>query len=792
MFTYTFIDNEKKHVDAVLKAMETNGEINRTIIQGIFVGPARSGKNCLMNRLLQRIPSRVSPSTGVADSVIQVSCGTKGESVSPAVAQIDGSTWTVMDDDDQAVDFMQIVAKNEGQISNRSLCTMESSKPILFQTYSVENSHKVAEEGVAENITPGDLFVDHVIPSVAISPDTPKSIFSNAIKKKGLSDSLMRVKKSLYLTNTGGQVEFQDVLPLLVSGPSIFFYTFRLDKDLNDKYEVCYAYSDDTESLYMSSLTTLEGIIQTLASIDAMITYIYQGHQKRKVKPKVFFIGTHKDKLDRHLREETLKSINQKLWDAVSPFRRVIEFASKEWLIFTVNNFSESDSDFHAIRLRVHSLMNRKHYIMTFPVNWLAFGFILKRLKAQIITFDQCFNELAKQNGINTKEELKEVLYFLHSRTGIIRYFPYSGIDSIVIIHPQFLFDKVTELIIGTFTLENTDHDIQENFKCNGIFSLADLQDITDTDPLFSHNLFGKMLETLRIAAPFTENGDRKYFLPCVLGHADHAQVKESNTSVPILLVAFKCGYCPKGVPCALIKYLMTNEMNSSFLWDLIPDEIFRDQASFLVGPYDTVVLRNCTTHIEIVCIPDLQFNQRKITVKETCSEVRKAIEAGVSQVLCDMFYVETQLFFTFPCVLQNCNRHPAQLLYHEHEPTTLYCKKLKERFPLPKNHEIWCLGTLPSIQPTEKLEKIIEQLSGYASEWYVIGIQLGFSPDELDNLKASPILQEEAPQSWLKDMLYKWFHSCDSTAKANLDDLKTALASQLVNLGAVAQDLNF
>ena len=34
---------------------------------------------------------------------------------------------------------------------------------------------------------------------------------------------------SLYLTKTGGQMEFQEVLPLLVSGPSVFFFTFRLD-----------------------------------------------------------------------------------------------------------------------------------------------------------------------------------------------------------------------------------------------------------------------------------------------------------------------------------------------------------------------------------------------------------------------------------------------------------------------------------------------------------------------------------------------------------------------------------
>ena len=46
--------------------------LDHTIVHGVFVGPARSGKNSLMERLLGRMPSSVSPSTGVAESVVQV------------------------------------------------------------------------------------------------------------------------------------------------------------------------------------------------------------------------------------------------------------------------------------------------------------------------------------------------------------------------------------------------------------------------------------------------------------------------------------------------------------------------------------------------------------------------------------------------------------------------------------------------------------------------------------------------------------------------------------------------
>ena len=37
---------------------------------------------------------------------------------------------------------------------------------------------------------------------------------------------------------------------------------------------------------------------------------------------------------------------------------------------------------------------------------------------------------------------------------GVIRYFRYDNVSEIVIIDPQHLFDKITELIVKTFTFD--------------------------------------------------------------------------------------------------------------------------------------------------------------------------------------------------------------------------------------------------------------------------------------------------------------------------------------------------
>ena len=89
--------------------------------------------------------------------------------------------------------------------------------------------------------------------------DTPLEILIGAIQNKGL-DALQKyfdTSWSLCLSNTGGQIEFQEILPLLVSGPCVFFYTFRLDHDLNEHYIIEYELSDGIQNQNHTSQPSL-------------------------------------------------------------------------------------------------------------------------------------------------------------------------------------------------------------------------------------------------------------------------------------------------------------------------------------------------------------------------------------------------------------------------------------------------------------------------------------------------------------------------------------------------------
>ena len=106
---------------------------------------------------------------------------------------------------------------------------------------------------------------------------------------------------------------------------------------------------------------------------------------------------------------------------------------------------------------------------------------------------------------------------------GVIRYFQQDELNQIVFLDPQVLFDKVTELIMSTFTFEKAGIHVENIFN-KGIFYFSDLEEQLCADPLLSPSQFAKLLEHLRIAAPFNENESLKYFFPCAIAHAQKPQ----------------------------------------------------------------------------------------------------------------------------------------------------------------------------------------------------------------------------------------------------------------------------
>ena len=832
-------NEQKQHLIAIENAIRDRGQLDHTLVHGVFVGPPRSGKDSLMKRLLGEQITNDSPSTGVAENVVHV----KVEESSTFAATVDQSNWARLAYDEEAVHLMKTASNKNSNVSHLPK-EFSDEKGVAGSTDLVlkeieKTAQQTQEKSAQNNTTSGEesLTLQFMSPLEEIfqSPEhpelqasrqhkSPMEIFKEALKSKGLEGLKKQLLKSwsLYLTNTGGQMEFQELLPLLVSGPSIFFITFQLHKDLNQHFSVEYELpSGESSKSYQSSLSILESILQTLSSISAMGTYVYKDLQRKvaPLRPKVFIIGTHKDLLNKKTAAIDIKSIDQYLQAVIKPtshYREgIIQFASESQMIFAVNNHDPNDSDFKRIRTAVEKVVETGDYRMRSPAHWMIYSLVVRQLQNRIESYDECF-AIAKECGIRDTNEFNEALHFIHTKMGLIRYFPHEDLKDLIIVDPQILFEKVTELIVETFTFEkHCNFSNVEMFKNMGIFNLSDFTRISSqTGQNLTAPLFAQLLEHLRIAARFQQNGETKYFLPCVLTHAQ-AKQSDDTSILPPLIVAFQCGYCPKGLFGTLITYLISNEMQSDFEWEFDTEKIYRDEVCFQVGPYDTVTIRFLPTHLEITCVDSNPKVVRINCTKESiCQEVFQSVENGIKAVTSAIKYINAQHSFTFYCTSESCSEesHPAKLKKLKGKSCSLRCERLKQCFPLPSGYDKWQLDSSPQISEPAKgtasvphhiesctrLEKehhaqLFEQLSRCAAKWRIIGIYLGFHDDELHIIAAMPSLFHEGTGGYLREMLsnfLEWAPGDQRGSKqyATLEALKTAVDK--AGLGATAADL--
>ena len=707
------------------ESIRQRGTIDHTIAHGVIVGPGRSGKNSLMNRLMGEgplDPDTVSPSTGVLESIVKVEV----KKLCTVAAAVSNLNWKRLDYDEEALELIMTTAKSHSTTDYITASIIddyqqEPTTDVIFDntdatvtpdTGQTQNAaKKTREESVltvpmkskSEQISSNEMSMARHSPYSDHDTDSyqrPLDIFKRAVELRRM-DALrehLESSWSLYLTNTGGQMEFQELLPLLVCGPSVFFITFPLNKDLNKHYTVRYQHTDSSEETYLSPSTLMDEILQTLATIATLDT---TGPQHNvKLKPKVFFVGTHKDKLPQSITEESIQEIDQQLQEKIkltSLFRQdSIEFAlPPRQLMFTVNNLAKDDEDFQKIRSALQKCVElTREFTIKCPSTWLIFSLILraKHKSSQVLSYNECFT-IAQGCGISDRTELNHALFFIHTRLGLVRYFSVKELNTLVVIDPQILFDNITKLIVETFVSGHAKVTEIEEFQKRGIFSMDVMKRISNkdhSDLAIPFDWMLKLLNYLRIAAFFSDhNGEEKCFFPSVLCHAPEQLSKLSycSFSPPSMLIAFESGFCPRGIPGALIKYLMTNEMKSEIFWDLHTNRIFKNQVSFSVGPGD-VTFKILPTHLE-VCFDRESGTTDLSEVEETCGETYKQIKQAMKMVTKGYRNSGCGYFFAFHCTRPECqnNPHPAEIEWHKKK---LRCRVINRRSDLPDLHRVW------------------------------------------------------------------------------------------------------
>ena len=496
----------------------------------------------------------------------------------------------------------------------------------------------------------------------------------------------------IHFIDTGGQPEFQEILPALLSGSCISMLLFKLHEQLKQRYQVEYVSRDGTKSEpYMTSYTVEDVLFQSLATVACY------GSETTKPDPThsgsvALVVGTHSDLATEYQLLAAENSLKKKVENAQYFEKDMVHYTFPGQLILPINNTRKDDKDVQKLRRVLEDIIHKRFPRLSLPAPWLLFEIALRKAGVKILTIKEC-QDIAKRYGITSKKELKEALQFLH-QMGMVRYYPnVKEVKDLVICDLQILFDSITNIIVYTFTFRKAGEAGKQKFKKTGRFSLQEFQRLATlkhSNHLLPPEKLVKLLEYLHILVSICEPGLDEYFMPCVLQTEDLNDTVVDSLPYPPLIVSFECGYCPVGVFSALVVYLLqrSQRKTSTLKWK-IPHgaTVHRNKISFLVG-YDlnkiTMIARPTYFEVQYNC-PDGQLHT---PVHIVCSHIREDILSGLAVVIRSRNYTcNTTPLIGFYCYRPQCTPTPIS---EGKNPSAMMCISLKEPIGLLPSHHVW------------------------------------------------------------------------------------------------------
>ena len=675
-------DSRRKFIERLKAAVKKNKAISKKLAHSVFVGPPESGKTTLMDNLLLRPKKLFSPSTGVSDPVVVVDLNTDDPSTFHSARVIGASTWREVDYDTSLAHQMY-TESDTGPIP--TVQAQSNSKK------EIGNSHASIPSSPLPNKTQ-ELAEVHT-PAFELSDSDISKLIDSVLKKCGSIEELQSFLSeiSLYLRDTGGHMVFQEMLSVLILGPSMVIFVFRVDRDIKEEFVVQYRVSRDPSSNYTtSSISTEKALLQCLTSVYAMDTSFKAGVQTHE--PQVFIVGTHKDKLGPSA-DDKIAEVNKTLGTLIENstcFQDLVQYADRQKgeIMFLVDNTSESDEDFKPIRSKIHSFVSgREEFTIEYPINYLLFSLELHYHKRSILSLEECERIAAKYGILGDK--VSHLLQFLQHRVGVIQYFSCANL---IMVKPGVLFSKVTDLVKKTFFREPLFSKEARYFE-KGILTASVIKNAIKGDDMTSEK-FLQLLIRLHIITPFTATGDQeeRYFIPCVLKQAPPSTEEDYKGEIWPLCVTFKCGHCPKGLFGVLVACLMEGKPGSGLYFELTKDldKICRDQVYFEVySPIDRdeISVRAFSSHLRICFFPSIQKDREKSTT-EVCDAIRQDIKTVIKKSLKHLRYNDKKVDSVMCFMCDACKE------FHEVKKGKKYykmdCKESPNNSELPPSGKCW------------------------------------------------------------------------------------------------------
>ena len=702
--TESITSNMEVYVQNFKKAIKSNGSLTCYMVQCLPFGPPRSGKSCLYDNLLGRLPPGTPttidrPGTGsdstdalTGTKMIQIKMDCRQGTTKPIF--VDGATWNeVMSLEEEIAIYMKSIpptppahSQSTDSIKPSSEVQPTSEQPPPLQTQPDRSQHTPLDDALIDAITQG--VTDGNI-------DTSKL------------QALLDESITIFFSDTGGQPEFHEVLPALVAGPTVFMLVFNLLKALDSQYKVNYESSHNTYDEYDSFFTLREVLMKCLSSI---ISYHsaqvreFKEHKSLECPPpptSVMAIGTHSDLVKNEKVDEMNEALRQSIAKTNLKRESIFEPYKTGQLVIPVNNYNKEDGS--KVRQVFERLIRRSvaPYKVELPVAWLGLQLFLRQKGSSTILLSEC-REIGKRLKISSEDELKSCLFYLHYKTGTIRY--YDKIEKLkdtVIIQPSIIFAAVSDFIVSTFTLENVGSEVKNSFNTLGLLKYSEVESIFKKQEMSKEMSFlqlAALLQHKNILVP-AHDKNFDYFLPCALAHApkcdpsDPASVINPTKAVNPLYLLFEGGFVPVGVYCGLIAFLCKHSWFRIAYDHSDKPRLYRDLAVMTFELENSKCSVNCifkvtANHVEIT------FEECDNEVDLVCLKIKQFISKSLPDVCTQLQYSLDIWQYGTRCRHRKCLskkvRHIAKV---KKQDTRGSCTLIRETYPLEAKDLYWFSG---------------------------------------------------------------------------------------------------
>ena len=504
----------------------------------------------------------------------------------------------------------------------------------------------------------------------------------------------------VYLIDSGGQIEFLEILPGFLQHTLVCLFVMNLSQKLSEYPKIEYFENGKPVGEPMiCPFTNEEMFMRCVQTIQTQCT-----HHDGSTNPesKLVMVGTHRDKENEC--SESREEKNQRLRSNLCPeFNQRLVFRGQEMkeLVFPINAKNPCHQDDEVAERITEVIWNAASSLKPrkTPISWFKFEQLIQKLAQdygrKVLHIDECL-QVSKSLHLS-ENELHAALDHL-AKFGVIHYY-WHLLPHVVFVDTQFLLDKISEVVKYHYHLR---HGADSHspiagelsaFRNEGCITLKLLDQFPKNyTRFFQSSDFLKLMNDRLIVTQFISSG--KYFMPCLLRtmkseEVDQYRASSSASGVAPLAIHFSCGWVPHGVFCSLVAYLRSSQ--SSDPWKLSPCEnnpseplcLARNCIKFQLpeGAPGSLTLIDAFSHFEVY------VNTRRDICVHLCPSIWQTLVEGLQKVAETLKYqlVPKQAFL---CKHNNIRPHlalPADALDY------WKCKLNPDTSgPLTDEHKLW------------------------------------------------------------------------------------------------------